>query len=88
VLRTSLHFISSAQTGFLTASALTRRRRVGLGWARGNFTPSLEAQTNSSSLTVREVHRVPDSFCLQEMTAFVAGNDFESSPDRETNSRG
>lgn len=37
---------------------------------------------------VRELGGVPDSFRLQEMTAFVAGNDLESRADGEANSRG
>ena len=34
----------------------------------------------------REVRRVPDSLCLQQMTAFVAHNDLQSSPDCEPKS--
>src|SRR5215469_13947523 len=34
----------------------------------------------------REVRRVPDSLCLQQMTAFVAHNDLKSSPDCEPKS--
>jgi hypothetical protein len=94
VLRNSLGFNSSGLTGFSSVffrfetASTPGRRSKGWGSAKGNFTPGLEAQTKSSSLTVREVHRVPDSFCLEEMTAFVAGYDLQSGPDRETNSRG
>src|SRR5215469_11711265 len=34
----------------------------------------------------REVRRVPDSLCLQQMTAFVTYNDLQSSPDCEPKS--
>src|SRR5215472_6805708 len=34
----------------------------------------------------REVRRVPDSLCLQQMTALVAHNDLQSSPDCEPKS--
>ena len=39
------------------------------------------------ALTARKVRCVPDAFGLQQMTALVACNDLESSPDRESKSR-
>ncbi len=35
---------------------------------------------------MREVRRILDSLCLQQMTAFVAHNDLQSSPDCEPKS--
>ena len=36
---------------------------------------------------LREVHGVPGSFCLQQVPAFMACNDLESCPHRESKSR-
>ena len=36
---------------------------------------------------MRELRRVLHSFCLQQVTAFVAGNDLQPGPNRESNSR-
>jgi len=74
------------------ASGDWQREKSGREIERMEVTQSLsgsetERFTLKRSQLVWEVRRVADSFCLQEMTAFVAYNDLESCSHRESKPR-